>query len=416
MSGAASGEPAEWFVTQDYAPDSGGIARRHVELCRRFAAAGGALGGLASGGARAFAVSTVAHADAAGFDPAEQYAIDRQPFPFARAARPGNVVRWTRWLAGRTGTRLVHCGNLRPTGIAALWARRRAGTPYLLYVNGLDVNRDAAKNRASAARRALSRAVYSHAAGVVANSAFTAALVQRAMHDAGVAAPPTVAAIDLGTDPAQFAPGRDAGLLRRRFGLGDAPLALTVGRLVRHKGQDVALRAVRRAAERHRALRYAIVGGGPDEARLRALASELGVEDRVVFAGPLSDAEIADAYATADVYLGLSREEGVQVEGFGISLVEAAASGTPSVAGRSGGVPSAVREGETGFLVEPSDDAAAAAALGRLLDDAALRGSMGAAGRRAVETHYNWDRVARETAEFARRVVLATPAQSPPRP
>ena len=111
---------------------------------------------------------------------------------------------------------------------------------------------------------------------------------------------------------------------------------------------------------------------------------------------------MAEAYATADVYLGLSRVDGgVNVEGFGISFVEAAASGTPSVAGDSGGVRSAVRDGETGFVVDPADTAQAAAALGRLLDDAGLRRRMGEAGRRSVETHYNWARVARETRDFA---------------
>jgi phosphatidylinositol alpha-1,6-mannosyltransferase len=396
-----SERPTEWFVTQDYAPDSGGIARRHAELCRRFAAAGGSLGG------GALAVLTVSHPAATAIDGGEPYAIERLPFPFARAARPASLVRWARATSLRAGdgARLIHCGNLRPIGPAALWAHRTTGVPYLLYVNGLDLNRDRAKNAASRTRRALSRAVYAHAAGVVANSRFTADLATLVMREAGLTKPPPVAAIDLGTDPAQFSPARDRGLLRARFGLGSAPVALTVARLVPHKGQDVAMRAVVQAARAHSALRYVIVGGGPDEARLRALARILQATDRVVFAGQLSDDEIADAYATADVYLGLSRGEGVQVEGFGISLVEAAASGTPSVAGRSGGVSAAVHDGETGFLVEPERVDAAVVALERLLGDDALCARMGTAARLAVETHYNWDRVARETAQFARQVV-----------
>jgi phosphatidyl-myo-inositol dimannoside synthase len=68
----------------------------------------------------------------------------------------------------------------------------------------------------------------------------------------------------------------------------------------------------------------------------------------------------------------------------------------PVVAGRSGGIPAAVRDGETGLLVdaERADDVAGAVA--RLLDDGELRARLGAAGRRAVETHYNWDRVTRD--------------------
>jgi glycosyltransferase involved in cell wall biosynthesis len=126
----------------------------------------------------------------------------------------------------------------------------------------------------------------------------------------------------------------------------------------------------------------------------------------VTFAGALADAEVAEAYATADVYVGLSREEsGNAVEGFGIALVEAAASGTPCVAGRAGGIPSAVRDGESGVLVPPTDVDAAAAAVARILDDAAWRERLSRGARHAVETHYNWDRVAADTRALAHDVV-----------
>ena len=177
---------------------------------------------------------------------------------------------------------------------------------------------------------------------------------------------------------------------------------MTVARLVPHKGQDIAIEAL---AKLPGDVRYLIIGEGPDAPRLRALAASLGVADRVTLAGALDDAEIAEAYAAASVYVGLSRRDGdVSVEGFGISFVEAGASGTPSVAGDSGGVRAAVRDGETGIIVPPSDPGAAAEAIRALLDDAARRAAMGAAARRAVEGHYNWDRVARETAAFVASV------------
>jgi phosphatidylinositol alpha-1,6-mannosyltransferase len=184
--------------------------------------------------------------------------------------------------------------------------------------------------------------------------------------------------------------------------LGDGPIALTVARLVPHKGQDVAMRAVAALAHDYPGLRYLLVGEGPDEARLRHLSRKLGIAERVIFAGALSDADVAEAYATADVYMGLSRvEKEINVEGFGISFVEASASGIPCIAGDSGGVRSAVRDGVTGFVVPPADVDAVTVALRRLLGDDALRERMGDAGRRVVETHYNWDRVARETIAFA---------------
>jgi phosphatidylinositol alpha-1,6-mannosyltransferase len=85
--------------------------------------------------------------------------------------------------------------------------------------------------------------------------------------------------------------------------------------------------------------------------------------------------------------------------------VEASASGLPVVAGNSGGVPDAVRDGETGFLVPPEDPAAVSEAICRLLDDPALAARVGAAGRRAVETYYNWDRVVRDLRAIEREFV-----------
>src|SRR5439155_2073 len=97
--------------------------------------------------------------------------------------------------------------------------------------------------------------------------------------------------------------------------------------------------------------------------------------------------------------------ERIGVEGFGISLVEASACGLPVVAGNSGGVPDAVRDGETGFLVPPEDPAAFSDAICRLLADDELARRVGAAGRRAVETYYNWDRVVRDLRALEAEVV-----------
>jgi phosphatidyl-myo-inositol dimannoside synthase len=180
-----------------------------------------------------------------------------------------------------------------------------------------------------------------------------------------------------------------------------------VARLVPHKGQDVVLRALAALAPRYGRLRYLIVGDGPHAPALRQQAHSLGIAERVVFAGALPDADVAEAYATADIYVGLSRHHGLDVEGFGISFVEAGASGLAAIAGDSGGVRSAVRDGETALVVPPTDDAAVAAAIATLLDDPDRRRRMGQAGRHAVETHYNWDRVARETEAFTERVVAA---------
>jgi phosphatidylinositol alpha-1,6-mannosyltransferase len=127
----------------------------------------------------------------------------------------------------------------------------------------------------------------------------------------------------------------------------------------------------------------------------------MDVADRVHLVGQLNDADLAEAYATSNVYVGLSRlDQEINVEGFGISFAEAAASGLPLVAGDSGGVRSAVRDGETGFVVSPTDVAAASEAIARVINDDSLHERMALAARASVESHYNWDRVAAETRNF----------------
>ncbi len=382
------------FVTQDYPPDLGGMARRHVELCRRLPP-------------DSVIVSTVAAADGGAFDRGECYRIERQPFAFGGAKTIWNEVRWSRAITRHsTAVDVIHLGNIRPCGYAVALAQLRRPAPYVVYVNGGDLLREQIKTAESRSKRWSARRILGRARGIVANSAWTASLARDVMFATGITTPPPVAAIDLGTDPVQFSPARNTGALRARLGVGDAPLVVTIARLVPHKGQDVGLEALASLGDAYRDVRYLIVGEGEDRPRLEARARELRIADRVIFTGALSDAGIAEAYATSTVYLGLSRlDHAVNVEGFGLSFVEAAASGIPVVAGDSGGTRSAVRDGETGLIVPPTSAGAAAEALRALLGRRADALAMGAAGRRAVETHYNWDRVARDTTAFVESVL-----------
>jgi glycosyltransferase involved in cell wall biosynthesis len=372
------------FVTQDYAPDLGGMARRHVELCRRFGDA-----------ANTMEVSTVASPNAVRFDAGERYAIHRQPFPFSQAKLFANQLRWARWLhsRGRKNFDVFHCGNIRPVGYAVALAHYTRRVPYLVYVNGGDLLREMEVTNRSIRRVVGGRRILSAASGIVATSAWVGTLAQDAMREFGIASAPPIGVFDLGTDPDFFN--------RKKWRIGNDPLILTVARLVPHKGQDTVIKAVASLKAEFPALRYAIVGTGPDEARLRDLGGSLGLTGRIIFAGALSDDEVAEAYATSTVYAGLSRvEEGIHAEGFGISFLEAAASGVPSVAGDSGGVRSAVRDGTSGIVVPPTDVGMVASAFRNLLTDENKRAEMGRRGRMFVETYYNWDRVARDTREF----------------
>jgi glycosyltransferase involved in cell wall biosynthesis len=179
----------------------------------------------------------------------------------------------------------------------------------------------------------------------------------------------------------------------------EAVVAGLFGRLVRWKGQEVFLRAAARVPE----ARFLIVGGtlyGWERgyaARLRALAGELGLRNRVWFAGHREDA--LELMAGCDIVCHCSTER----EPFGVVVIEAMALGRAVVATRTGGPEEIIADGRTGLLVDPGDEAALAGTLTALAGDPERRGRLGAEARRAARRDYDADRVADAVALVYRR-------------
>ncbi len=202
------------------------------------------------------------------------------------------------------------------------------------------------------------------------------------------AAPERLCISPPGVDHSVFTPG-DRELARSRLGLGAGPLILFAGRLQRLKGIDVALRAL--SSPVLGGVRLLVVGGpsgvGGDQElkRTRALASELGLADRVVWCPPVAHEELVDCYRGADVVVVPSR-----AESFGMVAVEAQAAGRPVVASAVGGLRYAVDDGRSGILVAGHDPADYAVALASILRDPSLADSMQAAGVDHAR-RFNWE-------------------------
>lgn len=353
-------------------------------------------------------VSTVAGRDAAHYDAAEDYKIERQSFGYDNSEYLFNRIRWERWLAARCKGRIqvLHAGGLGAAGRAARRTHKRVRIPYIMYVSARELNRAREMVQSGPVARRSVRLLLGDAAGIVTTTDYVAILTRELMQEIGISEPPPVAAPGLGTDQLLFGPGRDTGTLRQRWGIRRAPIVLTVARLASHKGQDTGIEAVALLRERFPDLRYILVGEGSDEARLRNLAADLNVMDRVGFAGPMRDDELPEAYATSTIYLDASRlPEKATVASNGISLIEAQATALPVVTTDAGGVRSMVRDGACGIVVEQEGAQAIADSLADLLSDAAKRSEMGLAGREAVETRMNWTRVAHDTARFVQECV-----------
>jgi len=387
------------LLAQEFPPMGGGIARLHGELARRFP-----KGELI--------VSTPSDPDAAEVDAGFPATIDRLPIGVRRTKTLPGVLFWSRRaasLARQHKVRFVHCGNVKPAGYPARWVYERLRVPYSLFLYGADLLSEQHKIRQSAIKRRMARAIFGGAAVLLAISNWTRDLALTVLGDLGLDGHgQRLRVIHPGTDPTHFRPGADAVDLRERLGLPDGGTRwlVTVARLQQHKGMDTVIAALPAILARAPDVRYAVAGTGPDRERLEKLANKLGLGDRVRFLGGVSDRELPALYNLASVYVGASRRaERLGVEGFGIALVEASACGRPVVAGNSGGIPDAVRDGETGFLVPPEEPAAFADAICRLLADPAAAQRMGQNGRRAVETYFNWDRVVRDLREIESQVV-----------
>jgi glycosyltransferase involved in cell wall biosynthesis len=192
--------------------------------------------------------------------------------------------------------------------------------------------------------------------------------------------------------PADRIAVQPVGVDRTRFrpaGRGTAGrTVLYCGRLLREKGLLDLVRAVAALPD----ARVVLAGEGPERPRLETAARALGVADRVRFAGPVRYAEIADLYATADVFCLPSVPAPYWEEQFGMVLIEAMACGVPVVAAGSGAIPEVV--GDAAVLVPPYAPAALAGALASVLDDPARREALASAGPARVAERYDADRVA----------------------
>jgi phosphatidylinositol alpha-1,6-mannosyltransferase len=205
-----------------------------------------------------------------------------------------------------------------------------------------------------------------------------------------------------GVDTDLFHPDVDGSELRAELGLAGRPVVVCVSRLVPRKGQDVLIRALPEIRRRVPGAALLLVSGGPDAPRLSRLAVQAGVADDVVFTGSVPWPELPRYYAAGDVFAMpcRTRRRGLDVEGLGIVYLEASAMGLPVVAGNSGGAPDAVREGETGYVVDGRSVEQVAGRVSTLLADRELAARMGAAGRAWVEAEWRWDTLAARMGEL----------------
>lgn len=197
---------------------------------------------------------------------------------------------------------------------------------------------------------------------------------------------------------------RRAQEIRCRVG---SHFVLFAGRLVPYKGVDVLLRAVAPLS-----LPTVVVGDGPMRAAWAALASELGVNGRIMFAGEVNDEELRAYLAACEIFVLPSV---TRAEAFGYVQLEAMASGKPVIStDLPSGVPWVNRHGETGVIVPPGDVAALRAAIEQLAADGELRASLGGAGKARVTRDFTLEAMADRLVSVCREAAGCDSRGAPP--
>jgi glycosyltransferase involved in cell wall biosynthesis len=273
------------------------------------------------------------------------------------------------------------------TAVFAVPAARWAGVPIVLASR-----RELAGDRTLWQRQAI-RMACSLSTGIVANSRAAGSRLIGWSRSAASRVTVVPNCLDL----EEFRATRPPAEVRASLGVpATAPLVGILGALRMEKDHATFLRAAARVAAELPEARFLLVGDGPQRAALEALAQELNIAGRVLFAGDRND--VADLLASLDVFVLSS-----STESFPNAILEAMAMERAVVATRVGGIPELVEEGMTGFLVPVSDATAMAGRIAELLRDAALRRAMGRAGRERVEKEFTPQRMKQRLEELYAR-------------
>jgi teichuronic acid biosynthesis glycosyltransferase TuaC len=261
---------------------------------------------------------------------------------------------------------VIHAHAALPCGHAAALLSRRLNIPFVVTVHGLDVFNSCFRSGISAARRRkVSVDVYSAARTVVCISGKVQEILKT-----GAPAETSSSVLYNGVNPDLFSPGFvDSGQLE----------ILMVGNLLRSKGHELVLKAIKKLQLSFPALRCHIIGEGPDRAQFEALARELAIESQVQFAGRQSRSEVANAMRRCAVFVLPSSNEGL-----GCVYLEAMSCGKPAIGCRGQGIDEVIEHGKNGWLIPVDGFEPLVEGLSALLGSPEMRAQIGAAARQTI--------------------------------
>ncbi|MBI3534716.1 MAG: glycosyltransferase family 4 protein [Deltaproteobacteria bacterium] len=266
--------------------------------------------------------------------------------------------------------------------------------PYFVFTHGVELleSSQTTKKKIRKLFSPIKKNILQNAAKIFANSHFTKNLLFTKCN-----VPLTnIVVANPGVDIEKFFPSEKAQDLIEKYQLQNKIVLLTVTRLDPYKGIDQMIQAMPALIKKYPNLVYLVCGEGNDRDRLYSLAQDKGLNSYVKFVGAVPFDRLRDYYNLADLYVMLSREhiEPPDIEGFGISFIEAAACAIPALAGNSGGIPDAVEDEVSGWLVNPTDTNLIISKLDQILANPSLIKTTGQHAKKRALNKFTWKHMA----------------------
>ncbi len=369
------------LVSVDFPPHTDGVSTISKEISAR----------IAKQGTEIWVIGPKDRGDEA-FDRVQPYRVFRVPGYEWGYGRFIPILFWMPFIVFRYRIRRILAMNIAYGGILSWTLSFLVPLEYLVFAYGYEFE----KVKKHPLMRRLYLGIYRRAKKVVACSEW----VRRSLIQFGVD-PGKIKVLYPAVDLDRFYPCEIPESYLKQKGLEGRRILLTVGRLIERKGHDRVIESLPEIVKVFPDVIYCIVGIGPNETRLRELVNSLKVENHVHFMGKVSDEELPFLYNACKVFVMPSREiiEDGHVEGFGIVYLEANACAKPVIGGNSGGVPEAIREGETGFLVDPESSEQTAGKIVYLLSHPEIAEKM---GQKALQwsQEFNPDHYVKESYRF----------------
>lgn len=281
-------------------------------------------------------------------------------------------------------TEELHFGNIMPIGLIAPILTKILKVKFYPYIHGLDF----LESQKSVLKYKLLTYCLKNATKIICNSNYT----RNVLMEAGIKGN-NIKVIHPGIPEKNPSIRINKEEVIDKYKLKDKQVLITVGRLVKRKGHDKVIESLKVVVQEFPNLKYIICGKGPEEETLRNLVKKNNLEAFVIFTGDIERSELEVLYSISDLFIMLNREilEEGDVEGYGIVFLEAGIHKLPVIGGNNGGVPDAIIDGKTGYLINSTNIKEIVNTISSFFYDKDLTNQMGENGYKWVTENCLWD-------------------------